>query len=77
MRIETTAAAKRVIPARVSPPQSKEGFFMPHTQAHQPDHTRADFRVTYPGTVTTITPLTDACRECLEQNVEIDLASVR
>ena len=50
---------------------------MPHTQAHQPDHTRADFRVTYPGTVTTITPLTDACRECLEQNVEIDLASVR
>jgi hypothetical protein len=48
---------------------------MSHSQAHQPDHARtprADFRVTYHGTVTTITPLTDACREWVEENVEIE-----
>jgi len=46
---------------------------MPHAQAHQRDHAhRADFRVTYHGTITTITPLTDACREWLEENVEIE-----
>jgi hypothetical protein len=48
---------------------------MPHSQAHQPDHAhtpRADFRVTYHGTVTTVTTLTDACREWVEENVEIE-----
>jgi hypothetical protein len=48
---------------------------MPHAQAHQPDHAhtpRADFRVTYHGTVTTLTPLTDRCREWVEINVEIE-----
>jgi hypothetical protein len=48
---------------------------MPHTQAQQPDHARtprADFRVTYHGTVTTITPLSDRCREWVETNVEIE-----
>jgi hypothetical protein len=33
---------------------------------------RADFRLTYHGTITTITPLSDACREWLEENVEIE-----
>ena len=48
---------------------------MPHTQAHQPDHAqtpRADFRLAYHGTITTLTPLTDACREWVEENVEIE-----
>jgi hypothetical protein len=48
---------------------------MPHTQTHKPDHARtqrADFRITYRGTVTTITPLTDRCREWVEANVEIE-----
>ena len=48
---------------------------MPHTQAHQSDHTRtptADFRLAYHGTITTITPLTDRCREWVEKNVEIE-----
>src|SRR5437879_1758708 len=48
---------------------------MPDTQAHQPGHSqtpRADFRVAYHGTITTITPLSDACREWLEENVEIE-----
>jgi hypothetical protein len=48
---------------------------MPHDQAHQHDHARtprADFRVTYHGTVTTVTPLSDRCREWLEENVEIE-----
>ena len=48
---------------------------MPHTQDHQPDRAqtpRADFRVTYHGTVTTITPLTARCREWVEANVEIE-----
>ena len=48
---------------------------MPHTQAHQSSDAqspRADFCVTYHGTITTITPLSDACREWLEENVEIE-----
>jgi hypothetical protein len=48
---------------------------MPHTKARQPDHAQtptADFRVTYHGTITTITPLSDACREWVEANVEIE-----
>jgi hypothetical protein len=48
---------------------------MPYTQAHQPDHARtprADFRITYHGTVTTITPLSGRCRGWLEENVEIE-----
>ena len=45
---------------------------MPHTQAKQRDHAHADFRLTYHGTITTITPLTDACRKWLEANVEIE-----
>jgi hypothetical protein len=32
----------------------------------------ADFRVTYHGTITTITPLYDACRDWLEDNVAIE-----
>ena len=44
---------------------------MPHTRPHQPDHA-PDFRVTYHGTVTSITPLSDACREWLEENVAIE-----
>ena len=44
---------------------------MPYAQAQQTDP-RADFRVTYHGTVTTITPLSDACREWLEENVELE-----
>ena len=48
---------------------------MPHTQAHQSSDAqspRADFRVTYHGTITTITPLSDACRDWLEENVAIE-----
>ena len=48
---------------------------MPHIKAYQPVRARmkaADFRVTYHGTITTITPLSDACREWLEENVEIE-----
>jgi hypothetical protein len=48
---------------------------MPYAQAHQPDHgptPRADFRITYHGTITTITPLTEACREWVEENVAIE-----
>ena len=48
---------------------------MPHTQAHQSSDAqspRADFRVTYHGTITTITPLSDACRDWLEDNVAIE-----
>jgi hypothetical protein len=48
---------------------------MPHALAHQPDHARtptADFRVTYHGTVTTVTPLPERCREWVETNVEIE-----
>ncbi|HET9848463.1 MAG TPA: hypothetical protein VFR68_07920 [Candidatus Dormibacteraeota bacterium] len=48
---------------------------MPHIQDHRSAHTkspRADFRITYHGTITTITPLSDACREWLEGNVEIE-----
>ena len=45
---------------------------MPHVQARRPDYTRADFRLTYHGTITTITPLTDRCREWVEENLEIE-----
>jgi hypothetical protein len=48
---------------------------MPHTQAPQPEQPQtptADFRVTYHGTITTITPLSDACREWVEENVAIE-----
>ena len=48
---------------------------MPHTQTHKPDHARtqrADFRVTYHGTVTTVTPLSECCREWLEENADIE-----
>src|SRR5436190_24185241 len=53
------------------PSSSKEGFFMPYSQAQQTDP-QADFRVTYHGTITTITPLSDTCREWLEHNVAIE-----
>jgi hypothetical protein len=52
-----------------------EGFLMPYAQAHQPGHSqtpRADFRVTYHGTITTITPLSDACRDWLEEYADIE-----
>src|SRR5947207_13594464 len=51
------------------PSSAKEGFFMPYAQQTDP---QADFRVTYHGTITTITPLSDACREWVEENVEIE-----
>jgi hypothetical protein len=41
---------------------------MPYAQSDP----QADFRVTYHGTITTITPLSDACREWLEENVDIE-----
>ena len=41
---------------------------MPYAQSDP----HADFRITYHGTITTITPLSDACREWLEENVEIE-----
>jgi hypothetical protein len=48
---------------------------MPYTQVHRPDRgrtPRVDFRITYHGTVTTITPLSEPCREWLEENVVIE-----
>ena len=42
---------------------------MPYAQQTDP---QADFRVTYHGTITTITPLSDRCREWLEDNVAIE-----
>ena len=48
---------------------------MPHTRANQPGHAQTpkpDFRITYHGTVTTITPLSEPCREWLDENVEIE-----
>ena len=48
---------------------------MPHTQAHQSSDAqspRANFCVTYHGTITAITPLSDACREWLEDTVAIE-----
>jgi len=48
---------------------------MPYVKARQPDRAgkpMPDFRITYHGTITTITPLSDACREWLEENVEIE-----
>src|SRR5256885_10344088 len=53
------------------PSSSKEGFFMPYAQAQQPAP-QAAFRVPYHGTITTITPLSDACREWLEDNVAVE-----
>ena len=41
---------------------------MPYAQSDP----QADFRITYHGTITTITPLSDACREWVEDNVEIE-----
>ena len=41
---------------------------MPYAQSDP----QADFRITYHGTITTITPLSDACREWLEDNVAIE-----
>ena len=41
---------------------------MPYAQSDP----QADFRITYHGTITTITPLSDTCREWLEGNVEIE-----
>src|SRR5437763_16924074 len=76
MRIEITAHVRGgLYPRSRQPSSAKEGFFMPYAQAHQPDHSqtpRADFRVTYHGTITTITPLSDACREWVGDNVEIE-----
>src|SRR2546421_13020437 len=57
--------------ARSRQPSNMEGFFMPYAKAQQTDP-QADFRVTYHGTITTITPLSDACREWLEDNVAIE-----
>ena len=48
---------------------------MPHTKADQPDHAqraRADFSVAYHGTITTVTPLSNACRVWLDENVAIE-----
>jgi hypothetical protein len=73
MRIEITAHVRDgFMPASRQPSSAKEGFFMPHVQARRADHAQADFRLTYHGTISTITPLTDAAREWLEANVEID-----
>jgi hypothetical protein len=44
------------------------GFF----HAFCPIRSPGDFRVTYHGTITTITPLSDACRDWLEDNVAIE-----
>jgi hypothetical protein len=57
------------------PSSKKEGLFMSHVPAEQPKAAQAptpDFRITFHGTVTTITPLSGACREWLEANVEIE-----
>jgi hypothetical protein len=74
MRIEATATAKRVIPALRQPSSQREGgFFM---ICHGPEETEAarcaDFQIAYNGMIATVTPLTDACREWLEENVEIE-----
>lgn len=48
---------------------------MPNIQAHQPSHAqtpKADFRVTCHGTISTLTPLSDACRAWVEENVAIE-----
>jgi len=41
---------------------------MPYAQSNP----QPDFRVTYHGTITTITQLSDACRDWLEDNVAIE-----
>jgi hypothetical protein len=38
----------------------------------RPNVTGADFRIDYHGLMTTITPLTDACREWLKNNINAD-----
>jgi hypothetical protein len=46
---------------------------MPHVHADQPSRARgADFRITHHGTITTITPISDACLEWLEENMAIE-----
>jgi hypothetical protein len=42
---------------------------MPHDQLHP---STADFRVTYHGLITTITPLTEACHRWLDENVDAE-----
>jgi hypothetical protein len=72
MRIEITAHVRDGLYPRSRQPSSlKEGFFMPYAQAQQ-TKLQADFRVTYHGMVTTITPLSDRCREWLEDKVAIE-----
>src|SRR3954447_20090520 len=76
MRIEITAHWARRVYTRSRQPSSTEGgFFMSHAPAYHPRDAqtpRADFRLTYHGTITTITPLSEACREWLDENVEIE-----
>ena len=71
MRIEITAHVRDGLYPLASALLIEGGFFhaVCPSSANRP---RADFRVTYHGTVTTITPLSDACREWLEENVEIE-----
>jgi hypothetical protein len=48
---------------------------MPSDQAEhsaRPNVSGADFRIDYHGVMTTITPLTDACREWLKDNIRGD-----
>lgn len=74
MRIEITAHVRDGLMPALASALPKEGFF-PHTQANQSCHAQgpsADFRLTYHGTITTITPLSDACRLWLDENVEIE-----
>src|SRR2546423_419782 len=75
MRIEITAQERDGLCPRSRQPSNTEGFLMQSRQAHQQHQGRtpsADFRITYHGTITTITPLSDACREWLEDNVAIE-----
>jgi hypothetical protein len=72
MRIEITAQQRDgLMPALASALLNEGGFFMPLTKANQSCHA-PDFRVTYDGMITTITPLSDACHEWLNANVEIE-----
>ena len=41
-------------------------------RSDRPNVTGADFRIDYHGLMTTITPLTDACREWLKNNIHAD-----
>jgi len=63
------------MPARVSPPHRRRVFSCRTANSTGPALPKAggtDFRVTYHGTITTITPLSDACREWLEDKVAIE-----